>query len=303
MSAPALAGLLAAALAAPGATCPASALGPESGHAMAYHAGIRRVVLLTTGGSLWSWDGRAWTCLTADGPSPRTDAAMTYDPSRDRLVVVGGRGGGRLPLTDTWAWDRSRWTRTDTAAFSPRVHSAAAYDATSHQILLYGGGDDNGILRDTWRRSANGWIAVPGDGPDARVVDAMAPTPDGALLVTARLADTPTLPIELWRWSGAAWQPVPGSGPSVSPVAPAAWTRSGLVLFAGWEPDGSARAWLWNGRAWSALPIGAGLRRKGTAVAYDEARDRLVLFGGDDGDRTLGDTWEWDGTAWTKPAA
>ena len=31
--------------------------------------------------------------------------------------------------------------------------------------------------------------------------------------------------------------------------------------------------------------------------------DRGVLFGGDADERTLGNTWEWDGTVWRKPAA
>jgi hypothetical protein len=32
-------------------------------------------------------------------------------------------------------------------------------------------------------------------------------------------------------------------------------------------------------------------------MAYDEARERVVLFGGWDGQKFLGDVWEWDG-AW-----
>lgn len=33
--------------------------------------------------------------------------------------------------------------------------------------------------------------------------------------------------------------------------------------------------------------------------AYDIARDRLVLFGGQDGTGELADTWEWDGMDWS----
>ncbi|MBN1607496.1 MAG: hypothetical protein JW940_12735 [Polyangiaceae bacterium] len=39
--------------------------------------------------------------------------------------------------------------------------------------------------------------------------------------------------------------------------------------------------------------------RAGHAMAYDTARQRVVLFGGGDGG-WLGDTWEWDGGAWTQ---
>ena len=34
------------------------------------------------------------------------------------------------------------------------------------------------------------------------------------------------------------------------------------------------------------------------SMAYDEARDRLVLFGGTNGPVVFNDTWEWDGSDW-----
>src|SRR5438876_349204 len=48
----------------------------------------------------------------------------------------------------------------------------------------------------------------------------------------------------------------------------------------------------------AAAPPSPGPRDK-ASTAYDGARGRVVLFGGLDGDY-LGDTWMWDGTAWTK---
>jgi hypothetical protein len=38
------------------------------------------------------------------------------------------------------------------------------------------------------------------------------------------------------------------------------------------------------------------------AMAYDAARQRVVLFGGIDAGANLGDTWLWDGTFWTQVA-
>ncbi len=38
--------------------------------------------------------------------------------------------------------------------------------------------------------------------------------------------------------------------------------------------------------------------RAGHAMAYDSARERLVLFGGGNQDGYLADTWEWDGASW-----
>jgi hypothetical protein len=42
------------------------------------------------------------------------------------------------------------------------------------------------------------------------------------------------------------------------------------------------------------------LGRSEHALAYDSGRGRVVLFGGSDNGIKLSDTWEWDGTNWTK---
>ena len=40
--------------------------------------------------------------------------------------------------------------------------------------------------------------------------------------------------------------------------------------------------------------------RYGTRLAYDAATRQVVMFGGYDGYTIFGDTWMWDGTAWTQ---
>ena len=61
------------------------------------------------------------------------------------------------------------------------------------------------------------------------------------------------------------------------------------------------RIWAWDGSAWSLLAAGGPSPREYAGVAYDSARDRLILFGGVVG--AFGyrsDTWEWDRTSWTE---
>lgn len=50
----------------------------------------------------------------------------------------------------------------------------------------------------------------------------------------------------------------------------------------------------WNGASPATSPVA----RFGHAMVYDSQRHRIVLFGGYTGNANLGDTWEWDGTAW-----
>jgi hypothetical protein len=57
--------------------------------------------------------------------------------------------------------------------------------------------------------------------------------------------------------------------------------------------------WSWDGTTWRLLAESGPPARAMGALAYDEARDRLVLFGGRRGwPDDLNDTWEWDGRAW-----
>ncbi len=56
--------------------------------------------------------------------------------------------------------------------------------------------------------------------------------------------------------------------------------------------------WEWDGERWTQrTPATSPPARWGHALAYDAARQRVVLFGGY-ADGYLNDTWEWDGTRW-----
>jgi hypothetical protein len=80
--------------------------------------------------------------------------------------------------------------------------------------------------------------------------------------------------------------------------------HSGLgltVMFGGSDPDRqpTGTLWGWDGSAWRTLATGGPAPRLHTALAYDDRRDRLVLYGGILGpDASAADTWEWSGTAW-----
>src|SRR5262249_39673365 len=63
--------------------------------------------------------------------------------------------------------------------------------------------------------------------------------------------------------------------------------------------------WEWDGTQWTQrTPASSPSARSDHAMAFDESRGRVVLFGGGFG--ILNDTWEWDGSTWLQrspPAA
>jgi hypothetical protein len=91
-----------------------------------------------------------------------------------------------------------------------------------------------------------------------------------------------------------------------------AW-HSGLgvvVLLGGVvEEPRASWTWGWDGVGWTALDSLGPADRAHFGLAYDAARDRLVLHGGftmpdgSGGDPVPhGDTWEWDGREWNRAA-
>lgn len=82
-----------------------------------------------------------------------------------------------------------------------------------------------------------------------------------------------------------------------------------LVLFGGMtEPDSSDMripyddTWEWTGRRWELqLPATHPSARGGMVMVTDQARDRVVLFGGGgSNDESLADTWSYTNGVWTR---
>jgi hypothetical protein len=100
----------------------------------------------------------------------------------------------------------------------------------------------------------------------------------------------------------------PGPGPRSGHSLVYDPVRKRLVAIDGYLPphDSSpGELWTWDGHRWALVPgsgSGPSKRIVGSA-AFDTRRNRIVSFGGSHSTRgTLGDTWEWNGTAWQEIA-
>jgi hypothetical protein len=208
-------------------------------------------------------------------PSPRDGAASVYLPMQNALLVFGGANAG-APMADTWTWNRATnlWSGSYAAAPTPRAAAAVAYDSARQRVVLFGG-LSHGAAGDTY------------------------------------LGDT-------WEYDpvAQAWQ---SASPAASPAARAYAAvgfdsaRGKTVLFGGRAATGAADAgslWEWDGATWTQrTAANAPPGRATSAMVYDSARARFVLFGGETASATaasvaLGDTLELDpvAAAWTSVA-
>ncbi len=268
----------------------------------------------------WEWNGTAWAVVPiGDAPTPvhRGRHGAAYDARRGRVVMFGGAAHEddepqfRDKFDDMWLWEEGQWYETGIAPPAREYH-AAAYDGARGTVVAFGGLDAMGLsLADTWVARRTGWIAVaPGTSPPERHGHAMAF--DAARQQVVAFGGF-TNPFEAgvypdtWLWNGDDWRE---ASPVTSP-RPRGYTamaydraRERIVLFGGWPPNGPpfADTWEWDGDTWTDVTPGAGgpSARFRHAMTYDARRRRVVLYGGEDATgKALGDTWEWDGVAWT----
>lgn len=145
---------------------------------------------------------------------------------------------------------------------------------------------------------------------------AMAYHPGQGAVVLFGGADERRVLADLWAWDGREWRCLSNGGPPPRTFPALAYDGAGerLILFGGNRVLFGAEAdttgtflddmWAWADGEWRRLEGTMPPARAEAGIAYDSARQRVVLFGGyriDNGETMrLGDTWEWDGTAWER---
>jgi hypothetical protein len=138
------------------------------------------------------------------------------------------------------------------------------YDSARQRVLLFGGADAAGrLLAETWEWDGVNWVRrTPAASPPARGDHVMA-------------YDSARQRVVLFG----------GSSSLVPPIRRLADT------------------WEWDGVTWiSRNPAVSPPARGRHAMAYDTARQGVVLFGGfggPTGGTPLADTWTWDGSTWS----
>ncbi|MEZ5963893.1 MAG: kelch repeat-containing protein [Planctomycetota bacterium] len=120
----------------------------------------------------------------------------------------------------------------------------------------------------------------------------------------------PAIQNETWEWSNGVWtarRDVTAQPTLFDGARGTVWdTRDQVVRMvgspaAGWGLD----VWTWKGVGWQRASVSwSPPFRQHFATAYDETRQRLVMWGGTDSTGfALVDVWEFDGTIWTVAAA
>ena len=110
--------------------------------------------------------------------------------------------------------------------------------------------------------------------------------------------DAPMLS-DLWSWNGRQWTQLAANS-GVSLIAHQLFASSSGIFVLANRLGLTAR---WDGQLWVSLLTDSATRREMAAGAFDDERNRFVLFGGHvDGRAFPRDTWEWNGARWSRAA-
>ena len=257
-----------------------------------------------------------WTQIVAPGavPAPRLAHFAAYDPGSDAMIVVGGAFAPGVYFNDVHVLQLSgagspQWSQpTATGDPLPAAHSrGAAFVPTVGKIVCHGGTDDQS-------KSETDEIEVAGATFTSDAIQGVVTGRDGYTLVvdpvrrrmilhggetatSGLLGDVLTMPLDgPGVWSEPC---ILGPHPSARHGHAAAYDpiRGGMYVFGGF--DGAYRNDLsmllldspmeWGPAPTSGTPPEA---RDYASLVYDSARDRLVMFGGNDANTYLNDVWE-----------
>ncbi len=237
------------------------------------------------GSSVVARGERAFQRRAGRMPGARFLSEMVFDRERGVAVVFGGLEGELGLPADTWEWDGGDWAeRTPSVAPTGRIGHALVYDAARAETLLFGGFDLTRHSADSWVYDGTVWTDVtpPDESPPPRFASAVAYDPARQRVVL---------------FGGG----VIGGYETLS--CPGGTTFGDGSCFYG-------DTWEWDGDQWLArAPASAPAPRAMAALAYDETRGGVVLFGGCTDalefsnfgcDDRAEDTWLWDGVAWTE---
>jgi hypothetical protein len=252
-----------------------------------------------------------WTQIQpATSPSARCEYGFAYDDTRNAAVLLGGSANLSFAAVNnqTWEWDGTNWALAPAGGPSARCDQAMAFDTVRDVIAIFGGYNGT-YLSDTWERSGTTWANQAITGPSARADAFMAFDQNREVMVLfGGQASNFAVLAETWEYNGTWTQP-PVSGPPARWIQRMAYdeARGVTVMFGGASPGSIVRGdtWEYDG-TWHQIMIPGPPARYANALAYDSDRQRVVLFGGQNGapfgQGVLGDTWEYDGLAWTQLA-
>lgn len=262
-----------------------------------------------TSGDLWAYDlaTDAWSEIAfSGGPPPRFGHEAVWADGVG-LVIFAGQADATTFFNDLWAYDpqSSSWRQLPSTGAVPvaRYGTCAAVGLDGRLWISHGFTSENARFNDTlaYEFETGVWTDETPEAPlpVSRCLHGCWWTADGELALFGGQTTGATALDDLWLLSDGAWTRIEGNLPAARNLYARARLTSGATLvFGGQALDETylADAFLLNDGEADAIAVEpqgpAPPPRAGAEMIVDDARNRVLLFGGRDADRAYGDLWE-----------
>lgn len=222
---------------------------------------------------------------------------VVWDNDRSLALLVAQQ--------ELWEWDGSTWKQRFPPGVFPVSANAPVYDSARRQLMLFGEVDRNTgepLTNDTWVWNGRGaWKRLNTPvAPTARVNASMVFDPvRGRVWLSG--GSNPSTPFinDLWEFDGTTWTERQAP-PLVNAVfGTLTWDVDRAVVVLVVKVGNTLETWDWNGVTWvQRITTGApSLSQFVTAydpILWGRPTGRLILF--------AGETWQLQGSAWSKVA-
>lgn len=238
-------------------------------------------------------------CATNNGGCA-SNATCTNVAGGRMCACPGGYVGDGVTCTAP-----SRWKERAQGNVLVNRYYAMTYDSVRERVILDGRGE-------TWEWNGAMWrqVAMTGPRPSTRIWHQLAfdPLRNRTVLFGGDAIGASATHDDTWEYNGTTWMRITTNS------APSPRSRYGFafdpgrrkVLLTSGRGVSVFDLWEWNGISWTQVvttnPLNQAPRsRYAHAMAYDENRQRMVVFGGEYGpNNQLDDTWELVGSTWQR---
>lgn len=238
-------------------------------------------------------------------PAARYFHALAYDSEREVIVMFAGQDKEGNILSDTWEYSNSFWTQVNPLQSPPsRRDHAMIYSEERDTVMLFGGAPSNDEFTytdDLWEYDGNTWIQLATQSPGPSPRRGMSMVYDSNRSLVFLYGGNGPL-WDFWQFDGKIWHELLLESPIMG--AEAAFTelvydsnRDVTVLYGLW-----GNTYEFDGQRWqmtATLEPDVDVSVYDIKMIYDTHRKLVVLTGVNPNENTL-NTWEYDGTKWTR---
>ncbi|HWA33863.1 MAG TPA: kelch repeat-containing protein [Cyclobacteriaceae bacterium] len=257
---------------------------------------------------VWRYNINGWMLINHTGDQ-RSGIRLAYDSKIKKIYSFGGFTADNQSSGQLRVLEGNQWKTLSDLPDMKAAEPGFVYDSKRDMLIAFGGSPGQRQVNNaTWQWDGSIWTKIEAAGPPGRQGFAMVfDKKRGKTLVYGGMdGNGKTFEDGLWEFDGAAWSNVgsqdPNPGPRLSPGYCYDSKRGLFILFGGISKGKiKGDTWGWDGGEWKMLAEDGPPARMMGYIAYDENRDRVVLFGGRLGwPNDTDDTWEFDGEKWHK---